>query len=82
MIKALKQAAILRDIRLRQVKVILAAVIIAVATVATINLFASHLQQTLLQSASSFLAADRQMSSRSTEPVAEEWLWCYIGENP
>lgn len=73
MIKALKQAAILRDIRLRQVKVILAAVIIAVATVATINLFASHLQQTLLQSASSFLAADRQMSSRSTEPVADEW---------
>lgn len=73
MIKALQQTAIRRDLRLRQVKVMLAAVMIAVATVATINLFAGHLQQTLLQSASSFLAADRQLVARSSEPVAEKW---------
>jgi len=73
MIKALQQTAIRRDLRLRQVKVMLAAVMIAVATVATINLFAGHLQQTLLQSASSFLAADRQLITRSTQPVAEQW---------
>ncbi|MEX0614820.1 MAG: ABC transporter permease [Methylophaga sp.] len=73
MIKALQQTAIRRDLRLRQVKVMLAAVMIAVATVATINLFAGHLQQTLLQSASSFLAADRQLITRSTQPVTEQW---------
>ena len=43
MIKALKQKAISRDLRLRQVKVMLSAVMIAVATVAAINLFAGHL---------------------------------------
>ena len=73
MIKALKQTALRRDLRLRQVKVMLAAVVIAVATVATINLFAGHLQQTLMQSASSFLAADRQLIARSSQPVAEKW---------
>lgn len=72
MIKALQQTAMRRDLRLRQVKVMLAAVMIAVATVATINLFAGHLQQTLLQSASSFLAADRQLIARSSQPVAQQ----------
>lgn len=72
MIRALQQTAVRRDLRLRQVKVMLAAVMIAVATVATINLFAGHLQQTLMQSASSFLAADRQLITRSTQPVAEQ----------
>ncbi|MDX1572514.1 MAG: FtsX-like permease family protein [Methylophaga sp.] len=73
MIKALQQTAIRRDLRLRQVKVMLAAVVIAVATVATINLFAGHLQKNLMQSASSFLAADRQLIARSSLPVAELW---------
>ncbi|MDT8310957.1 MAG: FtsX-like permease family protein [Methylophaga sp.] len=71
MIKALQQITIRRDLRLRQVKVMLAAVMIAVTTVATINLFAGHLQQTLMQTASSFLAADRQLIARSSQPIAE-----------
>lgn len=62
----------LRDLRSRQVKVMLAALLIAVTTVAGIQLFASGLQQTLMTSASEFLAADRQLRSRNSEPVAEE----------
>lgn len=61
----------LRDLRSRQVKVMLAALVIAVTTVAGIQLFASGLQQTLVASASEFLAADRQLRSRNSVPVSE-----------
>lgn len=64
----------MRDLRQRNVKVMLAALVIAVATVATINLFADHLQRTLMTSASGFLAADRQLNSRTSDPLPEAWL--------
>lgn len=63
-----------RDLRQRNVKVMLAALVIAVATVATINLFANHLQQTLMTSASGFLAADRQLNSRTSNPLPQAWF--------
>ena len=63
-----------QDLRERNIKVMLAAMVIAVATVATITMFADHLQRTLLTSASAFLAADRQLNSRSSEPVPEAWF--------
>lgn len=58
-----------QDLRERNVKVMLMAMIIAVATVATINAFADHLQRTLMTSASAFLAADRQLNSRTRKSV-------------
>lgn len=62
-----------QDLRERNVKVMLMAMIIAVATVATINAFADHLQRTLTTSASGFLAADRQLNSRTNEAIPEAW---------
>ena len=62
-----------QDLRERNVKVMLLAMIIAVATVATINAFADHLQRTLMTSASAFLAADRQLNSRTNAPIPEAW---------
>jgi len=62
-----------QDLRERNVKVMLLAMIIAVATVATINAFADHLQRTLMTSASAFLAADRQLNSRTNAPIPEDW---------
>ena len=62
-----------QDLRERNVKVMLMAMIIAVATVATINAFADHLQRTLMTSASAFLAADRQLNSRTNAPIPEAW---------
>lgn len=63
-----------RELRQRNVKVLLAALVIAVATVATINLFADHLQRTLMTSASGFLAADRQLNSRTSDPLPDAWF--------
>lgn len=63
-----------RDWRERDVRVVLAALIIAVATVATIALFASQLQRTLVSSASSFLAADRQLEAENGREIPSEWL--------
>lgn len=63
-----------QDLRERNIIVMLAAMVIAVATVATITLFADHLQRTLLTSASAFLAADRQLNSRSSAPIPEDWF--------
>jgi putative ABC transport system permease protein len=63
-----------RDWRERDVRVVLSALIIAVATVATIALFASQLQRTLVTSASSFLAADRQLEAENGREVPEAWL--------
>ncbi len=63
-----------RDWRERDVRVVLSALIIAVATVATIALFAGQLQRTLVSSASSFLAADRQLEAENGREIPAEWL--------
>lgn len=69
-----KRLSMRRDWRERDVRVVLAALIIAVATVATIALFAGQLQRALVSSASSFLAADRQLEAENGRPVPDEWL--------
>ncbi|MDS1310127.1 MULTISPECIES: ABC transporter permease [Marinobacter] len=74
MAAAKKLMSVRRDWRERDVRVVLAALIIAVATVATIALFASQLQRTLVSSASSFLAADRQLEAENGRPVPEPWI--------
>lgn len=74
MTAAKKLMSVRRDWRERDVRVVLAALIIAVATVATIALFASQLQRTLVSSASSFLAADRQLEAEDGRPVPEPWI--------
>ncbi|WP_341581790.1 FtsX-like permease family protein [Marinobacter metalliresistant] len=74
MAAAKKLMSVRRDWRERDVRVVLAALIIAVATVATIALFASQLQRTLVTSASSFLAADRQLEAENGRPIPESWL--------
>ncbi|WP_144821587.1 ABC transporter permease [Marinobacter piscensis] len=74
MVAAKKLMSVRRDWRQRDVRVVLAALVIAVATVATIALFASQLQSTLVSSASSFLAADRQLEAENGRPVPEPWL--------
>ncbi|MDN6318160.1 MAG: ABC transporter ATP-binding protein [Marinobacter sp.] len=74
MAAAKKLMSMRRDWRERDVRVVLAALIIAVATVATIALFAGQLQHTLVSSASSFLAADRQLEAENGQPVPEEWI--------
>ncbi|MBQ0831061.1 FtsX-like permease family protein [Marinobacter sp.] len=74
MAAAKKLMSVRRDWRQRDVRVVLAALIIAVATVATIALFASQLQRTLVSSASSFLAADRQLEAENGRPVPEPWI--------
>ncbi|MDO6442019.1 ABC transporter permease [Marinobacter sp. 2_MG-2023] len=74
MAAAKKLMSVRRDWRERDVRVVLAALIIAVATVATIALFASQLQRTLVSSASSFLAADRQLEAENGRPVPEQWI--------
>lgn len=69
-----KLQSVRREWRERDVRVVLAALVIAVATVATIALFASQLQRTLVSSASSFLAADRQLESENGRPLPPDWL--------
>lgn len=68
-----KLTSVRRDWRERDVRVVLAALIVAVATVATIALFASQLQSTLVTSASAFLAGDRQLESENGEPIPAQW---------
>ena len=74
MAAAKKLMSVRRDWRERDVRVVLAALMGAVATVATIALFASQLQRTLVTSASSFLAADRQLEAENGRPIPESWL--------
>lgn len=62
-----------RDWRQREVKVVLSSLIVAVATVAVISLFADHLRRTLVSSATQFLAADRQLESENGGPIPAEW---------
>lgn len=69
----LNKKAISRDWRARDVRVLIVALLVAVATVATITLFASHLQRTLVTSASAFLAADRQLESENGQPIPQDW---------
>ncbi|QSP94146.1 ABC transporter ATP-binding protein [Marinobacter salinisoli] len=74
MLAAEKLMSVRRDWRERDVRVVLVALIIAVATVATIALFASQLQRTLVTSASSFLAADRQLEAENGREIPPEWM--------
>ncbi|HLV76358.1 MAG TPA: FtsX-like permease family protein [Marinobacter sp.] len=74
MVATKKLLSVRRDWRERDVRVVLVALVIAVATVATIALFASQLQRTLVSSASSFLAADRQLEAENGRPVPAAWL--------
>lgn len=69
-----KLVSVRRDWRERDVRVLLAALMVAVATVATIALFASQLQKTLVSSASAFLAADRQLESENGQPIPPAWF--------
>lgn len=69
-----KLMSVRRDWRERDVRVVLVALIIAVATVATIALFAAQLQRTLVSSASSFLAADRQLEAENGREIPADWL--------
>ncbi len=69
-----KLISVRRDWRERDVRVLLAALMVAVATVATIALFASQLQKTLVSSASAFLAADRQLESENGQPIPSAWF--------
>ncbi|WP_336368587.1 ABC transporter permease [Marinobacter sp. C2H3] len=69
-----KLGSVRRDWRERDVRVVLVALAIAVATVATIALFASQLQRTLVSSASTFLAADRLLDAENGGPVPDQWL--------
>lgn len=59
-----------RDWRQRDVRVVLASLMVAVAIMATIGLFAEHLQRTIMSSATEFLAADRQLASSHALPQA------------
>ncbi|SFR41844.1 putative ABC transport system permease protein [Marinobacter daqiaonensis] len=68
-----KLGSVARDWRERDVKVVLSALVIAVATVAIIALFANQLQRTLVTSASSFLAADRQLEAEHGKPIPQAW---------
>lgn len=68
-----KLSSVRRDWRERDVQVVLSALIVAVATVATIALFASQLQQTLVTSASAFLAGDRQLEAENGQKIPAEW---------
>ncbi|MBZ0332838.1 ABC transporter permease [Marinobacter sp. AL4B] len=74
MAAAKKLMSVRRDWRERDVRVVLVALMIAVATVATIALFANQLQRTLVSSASSFLAADRQLDAENGKPVPPGWI--------
>ncbi|SFM21010.1 ABC transporter permease [Marinobacter zhejiangensis] len=68
-----KMGSVSRDMRERDVRVVILALVVAVATVATIGLFASLLQRTLVASASTFLAADRQLEAEHGRPIPAEW---------
>ena len=57
-----------RDWRQRDVRVVLASLVVAVAVVATISLFAEHLRRTIMSSATEFLAADGQLSDARPLP--------------
>ena len=68
-----KLASARRDLRERDVRVVIMALVVAVATVATIGLFAALLQKTLVTSASAFLAADRQLEAEHGRPIPQAW---------
>ena len=59
-----------RDIRSGEMGLMLVALLVAVGTVTSISLFVDRLQTALVQESSSFLAADRQISSGEAIPQA------------
>ncbi|MCH8258531.1 MAG: hypothetical protein IIA75_11620 [Proteobacteria bacterium] len=61
-----------RDWRAGELTLLLVSLIIAVSTVTTITLFVDRLQQALLRESSTFLAADRVISS--SHPIADDIL--------
>ncbi|MCH7741846.1 MAG: FtsX-like permease family protein [Proteobacteria bacterium] len=61
-----------RDWRAGELTLLLVSLIIAVSTVTTITLFVDRLQQALLRESSTFLAADRVISS--SRPIADDIL--------
>jgi len=61
---------LLRDLRSGELTLLLASLIIAVGTVTTITLFVDRLQQALLLESSSFIAADKVISSSRPIPEA------------
>jgi putative ABC transport system permease protein len=61
-----------RDWRAGELTLLLTSLVIAVGTVTTITLFIDRLQQALISESSSFLAADRVISSSA--PAPDEWL--------
>lgn len=60
-----------RDWKGGELKLLVAALIIAVSTVSAIAIFVDRLQQALLVESSAFLAADRLV--RGSRPVPEDW---------
>ena len=59
-----------RDWQVREVRIMVAALWVAVATVATVSLFADRLQQSVDASGRQFLAADRQLRGSFKPPPA------------
>lgn len=59
-----------RDWQVREVRIMVAALWVAVATVATVSLFADRLQQSVDASGRQFLAADRQLRGSFKAPQA------------
>jgi len=72
--RSVKATSLWSELRQREVRVLLAALVIAVTTVATITLFSSHLQRTLVTSANAFLAADRKLESENGTPIDPAWV--------
>ncbi|MGI9328452.1 MAG: ABC transporter permease [Pseudomonadales bacterium] len=68
--KAIRLAALLawRDWRSGELRLLLAALLVAVASVTAISLFVDRLQQALLDESADFLAADRYIGSSSALP--------------
>ncbi len=61
----------LRDLRSGEMGLLLVALVVAVGTVTSISLFVDRLQQALMSESSTFLAADRQISS--SRPIPDEF---------
>lgn len=61
-----------RDWRAGELRLLLAALLVAVGTVSAITLFVERLHQALLAESTSFLAADRVLSG--SQPIPDSFL--------